>query len=267
MNTPTDLEPLRTVVVDDEQLARDELCFLLQQMGGIEVVAQAGNGVEALRVIEEFQPDLVMLDVQMPGITGFEVARRVMEAGLESHVVFVTAFDQYAIDAFEVNAVDYLLKPVEPARLTTAVDRARKRLAIERTSQRTPGGEDIERLVQLLADRQTRREQLAIKVEDRFLLIHADEVVFASVENEEIRVVTNSLSGTSNYRTLDELQARLDPGVFWRVHRSHLVNINKIKEIVPWFSRNYILKMKDARGSEIPVSRSQTRRLRDYLKL
>ena len=120
---------------------------------------------------------------------------------------------------------------------------------------------------QLLADRQARRDQLAIKVEDRFLLIHADEMVFASVEHEEIRVVTNSLSGTSNYRTLDELQARLDPAVFWRVHRSHLVNINKIKEIVPWFSRNYILKMKDARGSEIPVSRSQTRRLRDYLKL
>jgi two-component system LytT family response regulator/two-component system response regulator LytT len=266
MTAPADLEPLRTVVVDDEQLARDELCFLLQQLGGIDVVGQAGNGVEALRVIEEFQPDLVMLDVQMPGITGFEVARRVMEAGFESHVVFVTAFDQYAIDAFEVNAVDYLLKPVEPGRLSTAVDRARKRLAVERTAQR-PGGEELERLVQLLADRQGRREQLAIKVEDRFLLIHADEVVFASVENEEIRVVTNSLSGTSNYRTLDELQARLDPGVFWRVHRSHLVNINKIKEIVPWFSRNYILKMKDVRGSEIPVSRSQTRRLRDYLKL
>jgi two-component system LytT family response regulator/two-component system response regulator LytT len=266
MTAPADLEPLRTVVVDDEQLARDELCFLLQQLGGIDVVGQAGNGVEALRVIEEFQPDLVMLDVQMPGITGFEVARRVMEAGFESHVVFVTAFDQYAIDAFEVNAVDYLLKPVEPGRLSTAVDRARKRLAVERTAQR-PGGEELERLVQLLADRQGRREQLAIKVEDRFLLIHADEVVFASVENEEIRVVTNSLSGTSNYRTLDELQARLDPGVFWRVHRSHLVNINKIKEIVPWFSRNYILKMKDAKGSEIPVSRSQTRRLRDYLKL
>ena len=159
-----------------------------------------------------------------------------------------------------------MAKPVEPGRLSTAVDRARKRLAVERTAQR-PGGEELERLVQLLADRQGRREQLAIKVEDRFLLIHADEVVFASVENEEIRVVTNSLSGTSNYRTLDELQARLDPGVFWRVHRSHLVNINKIKEIVPWFSRNYILKMKDAKGSEIPVSRSQTRRLRDYLKL
>jgi two-component system LytT family response regulator/two-component system response regulator LytT len=267
MNGSSDLEPLRTIVVDDEQLAREELCFLLPQIAGIDVVAQAANGVEALKVIEAFQPDLVMLDVQMPGITGFEVARRVIEAGFDSHVVFVTAFDQYAIDAFEVNAVDYLLKPVEQSRLSTAVDRARKRLAVERTTPRPTGGEEIERLVQLLAGRQTRREQLAIKVEDRFLLIHADEMVFASVEDEQIRVVTNSLSGTSNYRTLDELQARLDPAVFWRVHRSHLVNINKIKEIVPWFSRNYILKMKDARGSEIPVSRSQTRRLRDYLKL
>jgi two-component system, LytTR family, response regulator LytT len=219
--------------------------------------------VEALTVIEECQPDVVMLDVQMPGLTGFEVARRVMQAGLESHVVFVTAFDQYAIDAFEVNAVDYLLKPVEPARLQTAVERVRKRLAAEKPAAKP----DLEQLLQMLGDRQGRREQLAIKVEDRFLLVHTDEVVHASVEDDEIRVVTNSLSGTSNYRTLDELQTRLDPAVFWRVHRSHLVNINKIKEIVPWFSRNYILRMKDGKGSEIPVSRSQTRRLREYLKL
>ncbi|HWT44317.1 MAG TPA: response regulator, partial [Vicinamibacterales bacterium] len=161
MNGSSDLEPLRTIVVDDEQLAREELCFLLQQIAGIDVVAQAANGVEALKVIEAFQPDLVMLDVQMPGITGFEVARRVIEAGFDSHVVFVTAFDQYAIDAFEVNAVDYLLKPVEQSRLSTAVDRARKRLAVERTTPRPTGGEEIERLVQLLAGRQTRREQLA----------------------------------------------------------------------------------------------------------
>jgi len=199
----------------------------------------------------------------MPGLTGFEVARRVMAAGIESQVVFVTAFDQYAIDAFEVNAVDYLLKPVEPARLQTAVDRVRKRLAAEKTAAKP----ELDQLLQMLGDRQGRREQLAIKVEDRFLLVHTDEVVHASVEDDEIRVVTNSLSGTSNYRTLDELQAHLDPSVFWRVHRSHLVNINKIKEIVPWFSRNYILRMKDGKGSEIPVSRSQTRRLREYLKL
>jgi two-component system, LytTR family, response regulator LytT len=267
MGASAPAESLRTIVVDDEQLARDELCFLLQQLGGVEIIAQAGNGVEALRVIEEYQPDLVMLDVQMPGLSGFEVARRVVQAGIETHVVFVTAFDQYAIDAFEVNAVDYLLKPVEPARLSTAVDRVRKRRIADRAGADPKQAPDLDRLVQMLADKQGRREQLAIKVDERFLLVQADEVVHASVEADQIRVVTNSLSGTSNYRTLDELQTRLDPAVFWRVHRSHLVNINKIKEIVPWFSRNYILKMKDAKGTEIPVSRSQTRRLREYLKL
>jgi two-component system LytT family response regulator/two-component system response regulator LytT len=262
---------LRAIVVDDEQLAREELIFLLGQLGGVEVVAQAGNGLEALRVIEEHTPDLVMLDVQMPGFTGFEVARRLLDSGIESQLVFVTAYDQHAIEAFEVNAVDYLLKPVEAERLETAVERVRRRVQADRPQPPrpapAPAGDDLEKLLQLLSARQERREQLAVKVGDRFLLIRTDEVVHASVENDVITVVTNTLSGTSNYRTLDELQARLDPAVFWRVHRSHLVNINRIKEIVPWFSRNYILKMKDAKGSEIPVSRSQTRRLREYLRL
>jgi two-component system LytT family response regulator/two-component system response regulator LytT len=264
---------LRAVVVDDEQLAREEVCFLLTEVGGVDVVGQAGNGVEALQMIQAENPDLVMLDVQMPGLSGFEVARRLYDAGVESQLVFVTAYDQHAIEAFDVNAVDYLLKPVEAARLSTAVDRVRRRLASERGPRDAPGGPgrptsaELDRLLQLLAKRQEHREQLAVRIADRFLLIHADEMVHASVENDVITVVTNSLSGTSNYRTLDELQARLDPVVFWRVHRSHLVNINKIKEIVPWFSRNYILKMKDPKGSEIPVSRSQTKRLREYLKL
>ena len=262
MNTT---DKLRAVVVDDEGLAREELCFLLGQIPGIEVVAQAGDGPEALEVISKQQPDLVMLDVQMPGLTGFEVARRLLHSGTEAHLVFVTAYDRHAIEAFEVNAVDYLLKPVEAERLATAVDRVRRRLSAERGNASAPAG--VERVLQLLGDRQNRPEQLAVKVGDRFLLLQTDEVVHASVEDDVITVVTNSLSGTSNYRTLDELQARLDPGVFWRVHRSHLVNINKIREIVPWFSRNYILKMKDAKGSEIPVSRSQTKRLREYLRL
>jgi two-component system LytT family response regulator/two-component system response regulator LytT len=133
--------------------------------------------------------------------------------------------------------------------------------------QPAPANGDLEKLLQLLADRQDRQQQLAVKVGDRFLLVHAEEIVHASVEDDVITLVTNSLSGTSNYRTLDELQARLDPAIFWRVHRSHLVNINKIKEIVPWFSRNFLLRMKDSKGTEIPVSRSQTRRLREYLKL
>jgi len=262
---------LRAVLVDDEQLARDELGYLLGQVGGVEVIGQAGNGVEALTTIDRLQPDVVFLDVQMPGLTGFEVARRMLDKRAESHIIFVTAFDQHAIEAFEVNAVDYLLKPVDPNRLEVAVDRARRRISTDRPERgaAAPGSinEQLEKIVQLVTERQSRRERLAIKVGERFLLVQSEEIIYASLVDEGITVVTGQHAGTSNYRTLDELQARLDPSVFWRVHRSHLVNINKIKEIVPWFSRNYILRMKDAKATEIPVSRTQTRRLREYLKL
>lgn len=257
---------VRTLVVDDERLAREELCYLLGSIGGVEIVGQAADGVEALTLIETHTPELVILDIQMPGLNGFEVARRLIDAPTPPQIVFVTAFDRHAIEAFEINAVDYLLKPVETERLGTAIDRVRKRLEAQRPDER-PSPVDLEKLLQLLARRQEHRDQLAVKVADRFLLLQADDIVHASVEDDVITVVTNSLSGTSNYRTLDELQARLDPAIFWRVHRSHLVNINKVKEIVPWFSRNYMLKMRDAKGTEIPVSRSQTKRLREYLKL
>jgi len=260
---------MRVVVVDDEQLAREELCFQLEQVGNAEVVAQAGNGLEALAAVERHEPDLVFLDVQMPGLTGFEVARRLLEHGEESPaLIFVTAFDQHAIEAFEVNAVDYLLKPVDAARLEQALQRARRRLSSDRgAAEKAPLNDQLERIVKMMAGRQIRRDQVAVKVGERFLLVQADDIIYASVADESINIVTGHVAGTSNYRTLDDLQGRLDPDVFWRVHRSHLVNINKIKEIVPWFSRNYILRMKDAKSTEIPVSRSQTKRLRDYLKL
>jgi two-component system, LytTR family, response regulator LytT len=258
---------LRAVLVDDEQLARDELGYLLDQVGGVEVIGQAGNGVEAISTIDRLHPDLVFLDVQMPGLTGFEVARRLVDTGAPSHIIFVTAYDQRAIEAFEVNAVDYLLKPVEQGRLEMAVDRARRRIATERPADGAVRNAELEKIVQLVAERQSRRERLAIRVGERFLLVQAEDIIYASLADEGISVVTSQHAGTSNYRTLDELQERLDPTVFWRVHRSHLVNINKIKEIVPWFSRNYILRMKDEKSTEIPVSRTQTRRLREYLKL
>ncbi len=266
---------MRAVLVDDEQLARDEMVYLLGQVGGVELIGQAGDGVEALDTIRRLQPELVFLDVQMPGLTGFEVARRLLDDGPVAHIVFVTAFDQHAIEAFEVNAVDYLLKPVDPARLEIALQRARRRVTSERQGRESlaagdQGGispDQLEKILLLVADRQSRRERLALKVGERFLLVQAEEVIYASMADESITVVTNLHAGMSNFRTLDELQTRLDPSVFWRVHRSHLVNINKIKEIVPWFSRNYILRMKDEKATEIPVSRTQTKRLRDYLKL
>ena len=256
--------PITVLVADDEPLARRRLLRLLRAEPGIEVVAECKGGRSAVEQILARAPDLVFLDIQMPDLDGFGVIAEVGPERMPA-VVFVTAYDQYAIEAFEVNAVDYLLKPVEPNRLETTVDRVRRRIHSERPGAR-PAAE-LDKVLHLLGDRQDLREQLALKVGDRFLLIQADEVVHASVEDDVITVETNSLSGTSNYRTLDELQAHLDPTVFWRVHRSHLVNINKIKEIVPWFSRNFLLKMRDAKGSEIPVSRSQTKRLREYLRL
>jgi two-component system LytT family response regulator/two-component system response regulator LytT len=264
---------LRTVLVDDEQLARDELGYLLGQIGGVEVIGQAGNGVEAVSTIDRLQPDIVFLDVQMPGLTGFEVARRLLEDRSPTQIIFVTAYDQHAIEAFEVNAVDYLLKPVEQARLEIALERARKRISVDRAVSGAPGADpamdpaQLEKIIQLVTERQSRRERLAIRVGERFMLVQAEDVIYASLNDQGISVVTEQHAGTSSYRTLDELHDRLDASVFWRVHRSHLVNINKIKEIVPWFSRNYILRMKDEKATEIPVSRTQTRRLREYLKL
>jgi two-component system, LytTR family, response regulator LytT len=259
---------LRVLVVDDEQLAREELCYQLEQAGDIEIVGQAGNGLEALSAVDRLEPDLVFLDIQMPGLGGFEVARRLGERGEDMPaLVFVTAYDQHAVEAFDVNAVDYLLKPVEAARLEQALQRARRRVDAERVGPVGPLNDQLERIVKMMAGRQVRREQVALKVGERFMLVQAEEIIYASLADESINIVTGQVSGTSNYRTLDDLQARLDPEVFWRVHRSHLVNINKIKEIVPWFSRNYILRMKDPKGTEIPVSRAQTKRLREYLKL
>jgi two-component system response regulator LytT len=257
---------LKALVVDDEQLAREELCFLLAQVEGVEVVGQAGNGIEAIGLIEDLSPDVIFLDVQMPGMNGFEVARQMLGRDSAAEIVFVTAYDQYAIEGFQVNAVDYLLKPVDVARLEQAVQRTRRRLQSDRTRPAL-ANEDLERIVKLVTERQSRRERLAVKIGERVMLVDADDLIFASLADDVITVVAGNLTGTSNYRSLDELQERLDPSVFWRVHRSYLVNINKIKEIVPWFSRNYILKMNDGRTTEIPVSRSQTKRLREYLRL
>ena len=253
------------LVADDEPLLREALVRMLGTAWPmLDIVAQARNGREAIELFELHKPDICFLDVQMPGKTGVEAAQHI---GRRAHLVFVTAFDQYAVDAFTVNAVDYLLKPVDADRLEQTLERARRRLASEEAAKLPLPAAELERVIEAVHARAGRRDQIAIRTGERFVLVQADEVVHASLIDEAIVVVTNGVSGTSNYRTLDELQARLDPAVFWRVHRSHLVNITKIKEIVPWFSRNYLLKMKDPKATEIPVSRTQTRRLREYLQL
>jgi len=259
--------PINTVIVDDERPARDELVYLLKSFPEVNIVALGKNGLDAIALIKEHDPDLVFLDVQMPGLDGFGVIKKLVERKLRvPQIVFATAYDNYAIQAFEVSAVDYVLKPFDKARIGKAVQRAKKMV-----DAHTSPVDRLENLVgQLSAPAPAKSAQpvkLLVKSLSRLILVDAEDVIYASIQDGTITIFARDAEGASNYRTIEELAAGLDADIFWRAHRSYLVNINHIKEVVPWFKSSYMLKMDDKRASEIPVSRAQTRRLRELLKL
>jgi two-component system, LytTR family, response regulator LytT len=256
---------INTIIVDDEKPARDELAFLLKGFPEINVIGQGKNGVEAVSLIKEHTPDLVFLDVKMPGLDGFGVLKKIVERKMKMpHVVFATAFDQYAVQAFDVNAVDYVLKPFDKARIAKAIARARKMLETQ-----TSATERLEQLVsQLGATKQNSSPvKILVKSQQRLLLVDGEEVIWASIDGGTISVMAREVEGTSNYRTLEELAEALDSDSFWKPHRSFLVNIHHIKEVVPWFNATYMLKMDDKKRTEIPVGRSQVKRMRELFKL
>jgi two-component system LytT family response regulator/two-component system response regulator LytT len=251
------------VIVDDEQLARDELAYLLKSVGDVDVVAQGKNGVEAVNLIREHAPDLVFLDVQMPGLDGFGVIKRLVDKKVPlPQIVFATAYDQYAVKAFEVNAVDYLLKPFDKKRVAQSVQRVRKKLS----SDLAPA-DKLDTLVKMLESQKPAASKVVLKFSGRLFLVDQKDICYASIEDGVITVVTTAVEGQSNCRTLEELLDSLDANLFWRVHRSYLVNINRIKEVVPWFKSSYQLRMDDKKQSEVPVSRAQTKRLREIFGL
>ncbi len=258
--------PLSALIVDDEQLARDELAFLLKSVDDVNVVAQGKNGVEAVNLIREHNPDLVFLDVQMPGLDGFGVIKKLLDKKVPlPKIVFATAFDQYAVKAFEVNAVDYLLKPFDKKRVAQSVQRARAALDSSAASS-----DKLETLVRMLESQKPQTSKILLKSTGRLFLVNQKDICFASIEEGVITVVTSGpsgMEGQSNCRTLEELLASLDSNLFWRAHRSYLVNINRIKEVVPWFKSSYQLRMDDKKQTEIPVSRAQTKRLRELFGL
>ncbi|MFP5248225.1 MAG: LytR/AlgR family response regulator transcription factor [Acidobacteriota bacterium] len=272
---------LSALIIDDEQLAREELTYLLDSIGGVDVVGQGGNGIEAVDLIEEHNPDLVFLDVQMPGLDGFGVIRALMDRRSSMRAVrplpqfvFATAYDQYAVRAFEVNAVDYLLKPFDRDRLLGALERVRSRLATEPPSSATPDAieSQLDALLRLLkhpqgSGRAAQPAKLIVQAQNRLLLIDQSEICFAAIDEGVIRIVTRALEGISKCRTLEELMELLDPAHFWRAHRGFVVNIDHIREVVPWFKSSYQLRMNDKQQTEIPVSRAQTRRLKELFNL
>jgi two-component system, LytTR family, response regulator len=257
---------LSAVIVDDEQLARDELAYLLKNGGEVDVVAQGKNGLEAINLIKEHNPDLVFLDVQMPGLDGFGVIKKLLDKKLPlPKIVFATAFDQYAVKAFEVNAVDYLLKPFDKKRVAQSVQRARA----QQDAVGSPA-EKIDALVRMLESQKHPATKVLLKAVGRMFLVDQKDICYAWIEDGVISVVTGGpagIEGQSNCRTLEELLDSLDTKLFWRAHRSYLVNINRIREVVPWFKSSYQLRMDDKKQSEIPVSRAQTKRLRELFGL
>jgi two-component system, LytTR family, response regulator len=274
---------ITALIIDNEQLARDELKYLLDSTGQVDILAEGSNGFEAVDLIQTHHPDIVFLDVQMPGLDGFAVIKKLLDKKIPipmPQIIFATAFDQYAVKAFDVNAIDYLLKPFDRARVLQALDRARERVeklhleeAAANEQPATALGADprLDALLRLLEQQQLssrpQNGKIVLQAQNRLLLADQKDVCFASIDEGVISVVTSALEGQSKCRTLEELLELLDPATFWRAHRSYVVNINHIKEVVPWFKSSYQLRMDDKKQTEIPVSRTQTRRLRELFNL
>jgi DNA-binding LytR/AlgR family response regulator len=204
----------------------------------------------------------------MPGLDGFGVIKKLLDKKVPiPNIVFATAFDQYAVKAFEVNAVDYLLKPFDKERVAQSVQKARTKI-----DSNGPSSEKLETLVRMLGSQSQKPQslKLLLKSAGRLFLVNQKDICFASIADGVITVSTsgpNGMEGQSNCRTLEELLESLDENLFWRAHRSYLVNINRIKEVVPWFKSSYQLRMDDKKQTEIPVSRAQTKRLRELFGL
>jgi DNA-binding LytR/AlgR family response regulator len=245
---------MRTLIVDDEAPARERLERLLAGIQAVELVGEAVDGTRAVEMIEREKPDLVLLDIQMPGLDGFGVIEAIEDP---PPIIFVTAYDEYAIRAFEVNALDYLLKPFSRARLEKAIRRAKAALAEE--------GEFAARLRPLLESLTAQGRyltRLAVHDRDCIRVLDAQEVDWIGIEGERVLVHLGDIAYPIR-RTLAELEARLDPATFFRAHRSAIVNLNRVQEVIPWFKGSHKLRLTS--GAEVDLSRAQARALRKVL--
>jgi len=250
--------PIRVVIADDEPLARERLRTLLEGEDWLEIIAESQNGVEATECILRHQPDLVFLDVQMPGATGFDVIEAVGPERMPL-VVFVTAFDKYALRAFDVHALDYLLKPFDRERFQQALTRARQQL-----ERRSTG--DLERrlieLVQDLKGPQQKLERFVIKAGGRVFFVRADEIDWIEAAGNYVKLHLGAESHLFR-ETMNALESRLDADLFFRIHRSHIINIERVKELQPWFNGEYVVFLKN--GTRLTLSRGYREKLQERI--
>ena len=246
---------LRTMIIDDEAPARERLRRLLSENDGVELIGEAADGIKAVEMIEKMNPDLVLLDIQMPGLNGFEVIKALTKSPL---IIFVTAYDEFAIRAFEVNALDYLLKPFTKTRLDQAIERAYQEL-----SRMADFSSRINSLLRTVEEQQVYLDRIAVRTKGRILIIDADDIDWIDAKRGHIYIHTKGEAYLVNY-TLDELESKLNPEIFFRVHRSAIVNLTKAKELIPWFAGSYRVRLDS--GTEIDLSRERAKKLRQILK-
>ena len=248
---------LRTFIVDDEAPARRELCYLLEQIPGVELAGEAANGAAALKGIREIKPDLVFLDIQMPGLSGLELAQFLCELPRRPLVVFATACQEYALEAFEVEAVDYLCKPFNRERVVRAVAKATR--ALLTTTAAAPPEPDAPQICDSC-------RKIPLYRGETIIPTSPERIVFARAEEGE--VVVHTIGGPYRTRsTLSELEQKLAATGFFRSHRSYLVNSNHVCEVIPWFNGSFKLIMDDKERTEIPVSRYNVNDLKRHFDL
>ncbi|ADL12561.1 LytR/AlgR family response regulator transcription factor [Acetohalobium arabaticum] len=255
---------LDVVVVDDELPARDELKFLLSETDELEVIAEAATGQQALELIADKDPDVAFLDIQMPGKSGIEVTEEILTWDQKPLIIFITAYDDYAIKAFELNAIDYLLKPFSKERFEKTIERIL-------TKQQTESKEAIDQqLNQLIASMESAEDSL-IRIpvhskQGRIKLLDKEDIIAAYTKEGDVYIKTNTEEYCSDF-TLSALEDTLPTPYFFRVHRSYLANLKEVSEIIPWFKGKYRLVMNDELESELPVSRNKIKRLKEIINL
>lgn len=251
---------IRCLIVDDELPAREELKYLLSNSNKVKVVGEASHGLEALELIKKIEPDVIFLDIQMPQMSGIDVARKILQEDHIPMIIFVTAYDEFAIEAFEVNAIDYLLKPISEERLYSRIEK----IYFMKNNEQVNPIEQLNKLIQGIKVSNP-SSRISVYFKNKLIPIDTNDIIYSTVENKTTVIVTAKGKYETNYN-LSELQEKLDPEIFFRTHKSYILNLNFIESIEPWFNSTYNINLKNSKDI-VPVSRNYAKKFKEIMNI